>query len=522
MSDEPAPLTGPDLAQGVDSAAVVEGRALLGHADGEAVLVARVGGELFAVGAKCTHYGGPLAEGIIVGETVRCPWHHAAFNLRTGTPSRPPALAGIPCWNIEEREGRVRVGSKRAGADRLMPAAPVSRPGNGAPSSVVIVGGGAAGAVAAETLRREGYSGRIVILEAGDSPPTDRPNLSKDYLAGNAPEEWIPLRPDSFYADNDIEFLFRHAVRAIDPKARTVTLNDGSSLPYGALLLATGATPVRLDLPDAGQPIHYLRTLADSRAIIAAAANARRAVVIGASFIGLEVAASLRARGLEVTVVGPEARPLERVLGAELGDFVRSVHEEHGVVFQLGRTAKAVGPASVTLSGGEAVPAELVVAGIGVRPEIALAEAAGLAIDRGVMVDEYLETSEPGIFAAGDIARFPYRDSEELIRVEHWVVAQRQAQVAARNMLAGRNGRRERFGAVPFFWSQHYDVVISYVGHAARWDELRIDGNIAERDCTATYRLNGRTLAVATIFRDQASLEAELALERQPLLETAP
>lgn len=519
MSGDHESLTGPDFDDGVPSTAVVEGRPLLGHAGGEAVIVARAAGEIFAVGARCTHYGGPLAEGIIVGETIRCPWHHAAFSLRTGAPTRPPALSNVPCWQVEERDGRIRVTSKRAEPARLAPAAAAARPSNGAPSSVVIVGGGAAGAVAAETLRRGGYTGRVVIVEAGESAPTDRPNLSKDYLAGSAPEDWIPLRPDSFYTDNDIELLLGHAAKAIDPKRHLVALDDGSSLPYGALLLATGAAPLTLDLPDAGQPIHYLRTLADARAIIAAAATARRAVVIGASFIGLEVAASLRARGLDVTVVGPEARPLERVLGAELGDFIRSVHEEHGVVFRLGRTAKTVSPGSVTLSEGEEIPAELVVAGIGVRPNLALAEAAGIVTDRGVMVDEFLETSEPGIFAAGDIVRFPYRDSEELIRVEHWVVAQRQAQVAARNILAGRNGRRTRFDAVPFFWSQHYDVVIAYVGHAARWDDLSIDGDIGARDCTATFRLHGRTLAVATIFRDLASLEAELALEHHMLSE---
>ena len=521
MSDEQAPLTGPDLAEGIPSADVVEGQPLLGHAGGEAVLVTRAGGQVFAVGAKCTHYGGPLAEGLIVGETIRCPWHHAAFSLRTGAPIRPPALSNIPCWKVEEQEGTIRVTSKHADEAHLVPATAASRPSNGAPSSVVIIGGGAAGAVAAETLRREGYTGRVVIVEAGDATPTDRPNLSKDYLAGNAPEEWIPLRPGSFYAENDIELLLGHAVKSIDPKARTLSLADGSSLPYGALLLATGSSPVTLDMPDAGQKIHYLRTLADSRAIIAAAAKARRAVVIGASFIGLEVAASLRARGLEVIVVGPESRPLERVLGPELGDFIRALHEEHGVAFQLGQTVKAVGAAAVTLSGGDEIPADLVVAGIGVRPNIGLAESAGIATDRGVMVDEYLETSEPGIFAAGDIVRFPYRDSDELIRVEHWVVAQRQAQVAARNILAGRNGGRKRFDAIPFFWSQHYDVVISYVGHAARWDELGIDGDIAARDCTVVYRLEGRPLAVATIFRDQASLEAEAAFERQTQLEAA-
>jgi NADPH-dependent 2,4-dienoyl-CoA reductase/sulfur reductase-like enzyme/nitrite reductase/ring-hydroxylating ferredoxin subunit len=514
MSEDHAPLSGPNLQEGVASEAVVEGQPLLGHADGEPVLVARVGGELFAIGAKCTHYGGPLAEGIIVGDTIRCPWHHTVFSLRTGAPVRPPALANVSCWQVEERDGTVRATFRRSDPERLAPADAAASPANGAPASVVIIGGGAAGAVAAETLRREGYTGRVVIVEAGDSPPTDRPNLSKDYLAGNAPEEWIPLRPAGFHAENDIELLLGHRVVRVDPAARTVTMEDGSSLPYGALLVATGASPVTLDIPDARQEIHYLRTLADSRAIIAAAANARHAVVIGASFIGLEVAASLRTRGLEVTVVGPEARPLERVLGAELGDFIRSVHEEHGVVFRLGQTAKAIGPASVTLSGGEEIPAELVVAGIGVRPNVALAESAGLATDRGVRVDAYLETSEPDIYAAGDVARFPFSDGGEPIRVEHWVVAERQAQTAARNILRGRDGSRERFDAVPFFWSQHYDVVISYVGHAARWDELTIDGDLRARDCTVSYRVGGRTLAVATIFRDLESLQAELAMER--------
>ena len=516
MSEEQAPLTGPDLRRGVPGASVLEGQPLLGHADGEAVVLARVGGELFAVGARCTHYGGPLAEGLVVGDTIRCPWHHAAFSLRTGAPVRPPALANISCWEVGERDGMVFVAARRREASRLAPSAPATRLH---PASVVIIGGGAAGAVAAETLRREGYEGPITIFDAGASPPCDRPNLSKDYLAGTAPEEWIPLRPDGFYAQNGIDLVLGRRATAIDPRARAVQFDDGSSRTYGALLLATGATPVRLEMPDSGQPIHYLRTLADSRAIIAAATKARRAVVIGASFIGLEVAASLRNRGLEVTVVGPEARPLERVLGAELGDFVRKVHEEHGVAFRLGRTAAAIGPTGVTLTGGEQVKADLVIAGIGVRPDVALAESAGIATDRGILVDAYLATNVPGIHAAGDVARYPDRETGAPIRVEHWVVAERQGRTAARNILAGPTSERARFDAVPFFWSQHYDVAISYVGHAPTWDAIEIEGDIARRDCAVTYRANGRTLAVATIFRDQASLGAELALERRAMAE---
>jgi NADPH-dependent 2,4-dienoyl-CoA reductase/sulfur reductase-like enzyme len=293
-----------------------------------------------------------------------------------------------------------------------------------------------------------------------------------------------------------------------------VTLDDGSTREFGVLLIATGATPVTLDFPNAGQRVHYLRTLADSRAIIESAKEAKRAVVLGASFIGLEVAASLRARGLDVTVAAPEARPLERVLGAEMGDAIREIHESHGVVFRLGQTASAIGERTVTLRSGEQVPADLVVAGIGVRPSIDLATKAGLSIDRGIAVDEYLETSAPGIYAAGDVARWPDPHTGARIRVEHWVVAERQGQAAARNMLAGREGARQPFTAVPFFWSQHYDVTIAYIGHAERWDAVEIDGDIRARDCAVTYRSAGRALAVATIGRDRESLAAEVAMER--------
>ena len=506
MSEEKTKLDGPDLAQGVAISTLAEGAMLLGHTQGKPVILVRRGGELFAIGAVCTHYSGPLAEGLLVDDTVRCPWHHACFSLRTGEALRAPALNPVSCWRIEQRDGRAFVREKLKSASPQPPLAASGRPG-----SVVIVGGGAAGNAAAEMLRREGYAGRLTMLSADASVPYDRPNLSKNYLAGNAPEEWIPLRSAEFYQEQDIDLKLGVRVTAIDTASRHVQLVDGSRYAYDALLLATGAEPVRLDLPGGDLPhVHYLRTLADSRALVAKALVSQRAVVIGASFIGLEVAASLRARNIDVHVVGRETCPMEKILGAEIGNFIRKLHEEHGVTFHLGTTAASIDKRSVTLESGENLPADLVVIGVGVRPAIALAEQAGLAIDRGITVDEYLETSVPGIFAAGDIARWPDRLTGERIRVEHWVVAERQGQTAARNIL----GRRERFDAVPFFWTEQYDFGLAYVGHAERWDDAEIDGQLDARDCTITFRSGGRKLAVAVIHRDLEGLRAEVEFER--------
>jgi NADPH-dependent 2,4-dienoyl-CoA reductase/sulfur reductase-like enzyme len=277
-------------------------------------------------------------------------------------------------------------------------------------------------------------------------------------------------------------------------------------------LLATGADPIRVPIPATeGSRIYCLRTLSDARAIIAASVEAKSAVVLGASFIGLEVAASLRARGIGVHVVGHEQVPLERVLGREVGVFLRGLHESRGVIFHLKNSISRVEGKSVTLTDGKTLEADFAVLGVGVRPSIALAEQAGLALDRGILVDEFLETSAPGVFAAGDIARWPDVHSGDRIRVEHWAVAQRQGQVAARNIL----GLRQPFTAVPFFWSQHYDLAINYVGHAESFDSAVIDGSLDSHDCEVSYLRGARVLAAATISRDLRCLQVERALEGQ-------
>jgi apoptosis-inducing factor 3 len=470
----------------------------------EQLLLVRRGREVFAIGAQCSHYHGPLAEGLLVGNTLRCPLHHACFDIRSGEPLRAPALDPVSCWRVERRGDRVFIGGKlEAPARRL---AIASR----APRSVVIVGGGAAGIGAAVALRREGYEGPLTMITADDAAPYDRPNLSKDFLAGTAPEEWMPLRSPEFYTDNGIELVLGARAASLDVRDRRVTLTSGRTFSYDALLLATGAEASRLGIPGATEgQICYLRTFADCRAIRAKIAAAARVAVVGASFIGLEVAASLRARGIEVHVIGREAVPMEHVLGTEVGRLLRAWHESHGVIFHLGGTIERLQGGRLTLTDQTRLDVDAVVAGVGVRPAVALAEAAGLALDRGVLVDEYLQTSAPGVFAAGDIARWPDRYSGERIRVEHWVVAERQGQTAARNML----GFAEPFQGVPFFWSQHYDLSINYLGHAERWDRVEIDGSLEAHHCAVSYRRGDRTLAIATIGRDRDSLQAEWTQE---------
>ena len=508
MSEQQPNPPGPDLTKGVSVADIAAGQMLLGHVNQDAVLLARQGDEFFAIGATCSHYSGPLAEGLMAGDTVRCPWHHARFSLRTGEAIGAPAFNALPCWRVEKSDDKVFVRERTAPADRSEPSKPARATVK--PDRIVIVGGGAAGFAAAEMLRREGFGGSLTLVSADNEPPYDRPNCSKDYLAGSAPEDWMPLKPAEFYKEYSIDLQLGSEVTAIDSGPRQVALANGRKIAFDKLLLATGAEPVRLQLPGADQPhVHVLRSLSDARAIIANATAARHAVVIGASFIGLEVAAALRTRNLDVHVVAPERRPLERILGPEFGDFIRELHEEHGVVFHLEDTVTSIEGTNAKLKSGATLPADVVVVGVGVRPRLQLAERAGVKIDRGVAVNEYLETSIPDIYAAGDIARWPDPHTGENLRIEHWVVAERQGQAVARNML----GQEQRFSEVPFFWSQHYDVPINYVGHAEKWDSVDIDGNIKSRDCLVRYRQNGKVLAVASIFRDIDSLKAEMSME---------
>ena len=506
---EPLKASGPELSKGIELADIPDGGMLTAQVNGAPVVAVRRGEEVFVLAAACAHYGAPLWDGVFLGNELRCPWHHAHYDVRTGEAVNPPAPRGIATWLVVREGSRVRTGARR------QPTA--TRPAiKNTPASVLIVGGGAAADACAEQLRRRGYEGPITfVAKDHEGWPIDRPNLSKDVLAGTAPDDWLPIRGAEFYETQRIE-LVEGEVTQLDTGARAAQLVDGRSLPFGVALLATGASAIRLQIPGADLPhVHLLRTLPDMKGIIEALRPGLKAVVIGASFIGLEVAASLRARQVEVTVIAPEAQPLERILGTEVGVFIRSLHEEKGVRFHLGRKPASISASAVTCDDGSTVQSELVVMGVGVRPNLSVAEKSGLKVDRGVLVDANLRTSAPGVWAAGDIARFPRGD--ETWRIEHWVVAEQQGQVAARDML----GVGAPYGHVPFFWSQHYDVPLNYVGHAEAWDAVQVAGSLKDRNALVAYRQKGRIAAVASVYRDRDSLLAEDALGRndQPALE---
>jgi apoptosis-inducing factor 3 len=504
MADDKAQeLAGPDLGAGVKFDGLTENEPLLGHFNGEPVILVRQGEQVFATGAVCTHYSGPLAEGLVVGKTIRCPLHHARFDLRTGEAEGAPALNPVTCFNVRRQGDMVIVDGKKAADFRV--ACPLN------PSSVVIVGAGAAGAACADMLRAKGYAGLVTLAGDEEPGPVDRPNLSKDFLAGTATEDWIPLRTREYYESIKVDLATGDPVVRISPDKHQVSLRSGRTFNYGALLLATGAEPRSLSIEGADLPhVYWLRTLADSKAIIAKAQRARTCAVIGSGFIGLEAAASLRHRGLQASVIGQESIPLGKVLGAELGGFIQKLHERHGVRFFMNAAPCAIREDRVEIGDGQSVEADLVILGVGVSPRTSLAEAAGIKVDDGVIVDEMLRTSVPDVFAAGDMARYPEPVSGEAARIEHWVVAERQGQAVARSML----GIGGVYHEAPFFWSQHYDITISYVGHAPSWDDCEIRGNLENHDACAIYRRQGRTMAVATIGRDRLSLRVEAALEQ--------
>lgn len=495
-------LTGPDLKKGIPLSSIEPGQKILGHADGVPVLLVREAEQVFAVGALCSHYGGNLNDGIIVDGSVRCPWHHACFDLSTGEAKKAPALSPIATWQTEIIDGMIYVRGQRVSKE--------PEKFDTTQEHFVIVGSGAAGHAAAEMLRREGFKGLLTILSEDEDLPYDRPNLSKDYLAGHAPEEWIPLRTQDYYDSKEINFRLKTKVLDLDIVSKSLILSNGESVRFHKCLLATGGSPIQPKIPGIDQPhVHFLRTLSDCRKLIAGLGKVKKVAIVGSGFIGLESAAALKARGLDVVVISQGSIPLAHVVGDEMGAFLKSVHEKNGVRFILGETVTGIEKEQIILSNGERESADLVLVAVGIRPNTQLAERAGLRCENGILVNEYFETNAPNIFAVGDVARWPDPRAGEPIRVEHWAVAQRHGQAAALNML----GKNKKFLDVPFFWSQQFDVGFSYVGYSSGWTKSKVYGQVEKQDCAVAFYKNDKIVAVLTQGRDMQSLRIEKAFE---------
>lgn len=485
--------------------------------EGKAVVLALVDGEYHAFRASCTHYGGPLDKGVLKGHTVICPLHHACFDIRSGARQEPPALNDLPTYPVHVEDHEIVI---------TLPDTPAPQPEITASEErhFVIIGGGAAGNAAAEELRRVGFRGKITLISAEPDVPIDRPNLSKDYLDGHAKPEWMPLRGHDWYAKRHIELRLNTRVQTIDPANHAVMLEDGSAIHYDKLLLATGATPRRLNV--AGMDlagVFTLRSMTDADSIIATAKEGQRAVIIGASFIGLEVAASLvGGRKVEATVVAPEAIPFAHIFGERVGHLFQREHEARGVRFRLqsqitqivGENGRAAG---VQLADGELLPADFVIVGVGVRPATEFLNGSGLnlhARDGSILVDAHLRSNDPDIYAAGDIARWD-NGSVDGQRIEHWRVAEQHGIAAARNM-AGQLANINQH--VPFFWTHQWDIHLRSVGFAPQWDEIIYRGEVEAKDFTAFFVAGGRLRAAISCGRDKENAALEFILrDNMPL-----
>jgi apoptosis-inducing factor 3 len=471
-------------------------------AGGTEVLLARVGGKCYALGAHCTHYGAPLVDGVLSGERIICPWHHACFDVKTGDLEEPPAFDALPRFEVRIDGEQILVEVPEGAPDRRTPT--MVGKARGDERQFVVLGGGAAGFMAAQTLREEGFAGRVILVSREDRAPYDRPNLSKDYLQGHAEPEWMPLRPGEFFAENDIEIWSDKEAVKVDTNAKEITFDDGLILRYDSLLIATGGTPRRLPFQTGTQAnVFLLRSFADSDAIVSAAESGKRAIVIGASFIGMEAASSLRVRGCDVTVVAPGEAPFDKVLGPEIGKLFQHIQATNGVKFRLGEQVGSFAGTggqvdAVVLENGERLETDLVVVGVGVTPATTFLDGVELHKDGGVIADEFLMIA-PDVYAAGDIVHFRDPRTNELARIEHWRTAMQQGRVAAQNMA----GEKKPFDAVPFFWTRQFDETLLYVGHAKTWDEIIFQGNVELHDFLAFYVKDDRILAVAGMNRDR-------------------
>ncbi|BAU63662.1 putative rubredoxin reductase [Stanieria sp. NIES-3757] len=487
--------------------------------DDSQILLAKIKGKFYATGAFCTHYGAPLAKGVLHGERVVCPWHNACFKMTNGNLQEPPALDNLPSFPVRIEGENVLVKLPEKISDGCTP-----KMSNYDPEKdrrvFVILGAGSAGSAAAETLRQEGFQGKIILISQEANLPYDRTKLSKNYLQGKASEDSLPLRSCEFYQEYEIELRFGQPVTKVDTFTKTITLADNATFTYDALLVATGGKARKLNVPGSDlDNVFTLRQVEDAQHILNTVKQAKQAVIIGSSFIAMEAAASLRQQGIEVTVVSPSSVPFAKILGEEVGKMFQQLHEEKGVKFYLKtKVTELQGNgkvATVVLDNGERIDTDLVLVGIGVEPITDYLIGVELAEDRSIPVSEYLQAAAPDLYAAGDIATFPYAPIGKPTRIEHWRLAAQHGRIAAYNMV---NPRPTKFDSIPFFWSGQYDLKLRYVGHATEWDQVVIDGDLKEQKFLAFYVKDRRILAVAGCGRDRdiAAIAELMRLEQMP------
>jgi apoptosis-inducing factor 3 len=486
------------------------------------ILLTKIDNKFYATGAFCTHYGAPLVKGILRGERIVCPWHNACFKAIDGQLEEPPALDSLPTFSTRV-EGEDILVSLPDEIPKQRTLAMANYSPNTDSRTFVILGAGAAGTAAVEALRQKGFQGKIVLVSAEAKLPYDRTKLSKSYLQGKAEEDSLSLRGCEFYDQHDIELHFGKAVTEVNAKTETLTFEDDSTLGYDSLLLATGGTARKLDVPGADLAnIFTLRQTEDVNSILAATKNTKKALIIGSSFIGMEAAASLAQQGIEVTVVSSSSVPFEKILGEKLGKMFQKLHENQGVKFYFEtKVTEFIGQEKVEaaiLENGENLVIDIVIVGVGIEPNTNYLK--GIQInekDHSVSVDQYLQTETAGLFAAGDIASFPYPPVNKSIRIEHWRLAAQHGRIAAHNMLSNSDSRIAPL-IVPFFWSEQYDLKLRYVGHAEEWDDVIIDGDLDGKKFLAFYAKDNNIIAVAGSGRDQdiAAISELMRLEQMP------
>jgi NADPH-dependent 2,4-dienoyl-CoA reductase/sulfur reductase-like enzyme/nitrite reductase/ring-hydroxylating ferredoxin subunit len=487
------------------------------------ILLSKINDKFYATGAFCSHYGAPLEKGILCGERIVCPWHNACFNAIAGQQEEPPGLDSLSSFTtrIEGEQVFVQVPEQIPQHRTLAMSRYVLHCDQ---RTFVILGAGAAGTNAVEVLRQKGFQGKIILVSAEQKLPFDRTKLSKKYLQGKVGENALPLRSCEFYDHHDIELRFGQAVEQVDTLRNTIIFEDCTTLKYDALLLATGGKARKLNIPGSElDNIFTLRQIEDVNDILETVKNAKKVLIIGSSFIGMEAAASLIQQELQVTVVSPSSVPFEKILGKKLGKLFQTVHEEKGVVFKLGTKAtEFIGNnqvKSLHLDNGETIETDLVLVGIGVEPNTSyLADDYLNKADQSIPVNQFLQTEVRNIHAAGDIASFPYQPMGKSTRIEHWRLAAQQGRIAAENMLDSEGRSRSVDTIVPFFWSGQYNLKLRYVGHAEQWDNVIINGDLDEPKFLAFYVQNDKIMAVAGINRDQeiAAISELMRLQKMP------